>query len=41
VLRREIYTDDWLQGFDPNFPNYATYGVSYAAAVKAAAAQGK
>ncbi|HXP42777.1 MAG TPA: putative Ig domain-containing protein [Candidatus Acidoferrales bacterium] len=36
----EIYTDDWLQGFDPNYPNYATYGAAYAAAIKAAA-QGK
>jgi hypothetical protein len=33
----EIYTDDWLQGFDPNYPNYATYGAAYAAAIKAAA----
>jgi Putative Ig domain len=36
----EIYTDDWLQGFDPNYPNYSTYGSAYAAAIKAAA-QGK
>ena len=36
----EIYTVDWLQGFDPNYPNYSTYGASYAAAIKAAA-QGK
>ena len=33
----EIYTDDWLQGFDPNYPNYSTYGAAYAAAIKAAA----
>lgn len=33
----EIYTDDWLQAFDPNYPNYSTYGASYAAAIKAAA----
>jgi hypothetical protein len=33
----EIYTDDWLQGFDPNYPNYETYGAAYGAAIKAAA----
>ncbi len=33
----EIYTDDWLQGFDPNYPNYSTYGAAYAAAITAAA----
>jgi hypothetical protein len=33
----EIYTDDWLQAYDPNYPNYTTYGASYAAAIKAAA----
>jgi Putative Ig domain len=33
----EIYTDDWLQGFDPNYPDYSTYGAAYAAAIKAAA----
>jgi hypothetical protein len=36
----EIYTVDWLQGFDPNYPNYATYGAAYASAIKLAA-QGK
>ncbi|HEY6767897.1 MAG TPA: hypothetical protein VI386_24345 [Candidatus Sulfotelmatobacter sp.] len=36
----EIYTNDWLQAFDPNYPNFATYGAAYAAAIKAAA-QGK
>jgi Putative Ig domain len=33
----EIYTDDWLQAYDPNYPNYTTYGAAYAAAIKAAA----
>jgi hypothetical protein len=33
----EIYTEDWLQAFDPNYPNYATYGAAYQAAIKAAA----
>jgi len=33
----EIYTDDWLLAFDPNYPGYSTYGASYAAAIKAAA----
>jgi hypothetical protein len=33
----EIYLNDWLQGFDPNYPNYSTYGAAYAAAIKAAA----
>jgi putative Ig domain-containing protein len=36
----EIYTDDWLLGFDPNYPKYSTYGAAYAAAITAAA-QGK
>jgi hypothetical protein len=36
----EIYTDDWLLAFDPNYPGNATYGAAYAAAFKAAA-QGK
>jgi hypothetical protein len=36
----EIYTDDWLLAFDPNYPGYSTYGAGYAAAFKAAA-QGK
>jgi len=36
----EIYTDDWLLAFDPNYPGYSTYGAAYAAAFKAAA-QGK
>ncbi len=36
----EIYTDDWLLAFDPNYPGYKTYGAAYATAFKAAA-QGK
>ena len=36
----EIYCDDWLLAFDPNYPGYSTYGAGYAAAFKAAA-QGK
>lgn len=36
----EIYCDDWLLGFDPNYPGYSTYGAGYASALKAAA-QGK
>jgi hypothetical protein len=36
----EIYCDDWLLAFDPNYPGYATYGAAYATAFKAAA-QGK
>jgi len=33
----EIYTDDWLLAFDPNYPGYKQYGAAYAAAIKAAA----
>jgi len=33
----EIYTDDWLLAFDPNYPGNSTYGAAYAAAFKAAA----
>ena len=36
----ELYCDDWLLAFDPNYPGYATYGAAYASAFKAAA-QGK
>jgi len=36
----EIYCDDWLLAFDPNYPGYSTYGAAYAAAFKQAA-QGK
>lgn len=32
----EIYTDDWLLAFDPNYPGNSTYGAAYAAAFKAA-----
>lgn len=33
----EIYTDDWLLAFDPNYPGNSTYGAGYVAAFKAAA----
>lgn len=33
----EIYCDDWLLAFDPNYPGNSTYGAAYAAAFKAAA----
>lgn len=33
----EIYTDDWLLAYDPNYPGNATYGAGYVAAFKAAA----
>jgi hypothetical protein len=33
----EIYCDDWLLAFDPNYPGNSTYGAAYAAALKAAA----
>lgn len=36
----EIYSNDWLLAFDPNYPGYSTYGAAYATAFKAAA-QGK
>ncbi len=36
----EIYTDDWLLAFDPNYPGYSTYGAAYANTFKNAA-QGK
>jgi hypothetical protein len=36
----EIYTDDWLLAFDPNYPGNSTYGAAYASTFKAAA-QGK
>jgi hypothetical protein len=34
----ELYTDDWLLAFDPNYPGYSTYGASYAQVLKATAA---
>ncbi len=33
----EIYCDDWLLAFDPNYPGYSTYGADYATAFKNAA----
>ncbi len=33
----EIYTDDWLLAFDPNYPGNSTYGGAYATAFKTAA----
>jgi hypothetical protein len=33
----EIYCDDWLLAFDPNYPGNSTYGAAYQAAIKAAA----
>jgi hypothetical protein len=33
----EIYSNDWLLAFDPNYPGYNTYGAAYASAFKAAA----
>jgi len=36
----ELYCNDWLLAFDPNYPGYSTYGAAYATALKTAA-QGK
>ncbi len=36
----EIYCNDWLLAFDPNYPGYSTYGAAYATTFKATA-QGK
>jgi hypothetical protein len=36
----EIYCDDWLLAFDPNYPGNSTYGAAYASTFRAAA-QGK
>jgi len=33
----EIYCDDWLLAFDPNYPGYSTYGAGYASTFKKAA----
>jgi hypothetical protein len=36
----ELYCYDWLLAFDPNYPQYSSYGAGYATAFKAAS-QGK